>query len=101
MEAAATIRHETAATATVGVLDFCKGIAIVWIMLVHVLHGRFGWRRVHVFITLGEFTLTDASLNREQQLTWKQWFLKLAQRIHPELTRRILSRTKQRKGKSN
>ena len=69
--------------AVMGLLDFCKGVAIVWIVLVHILHGWFGWQGVHVFIILGGFTLAYASLNREQQLTWKQWFLKRAQRILP------------------
>ena len=25
--------------AVMGLLDFCKGVAIVWIVLVHILHG--------------------------------------------------------------
>ena len=83
MEADPIIRPNTPATDTVGLLDFCKGVAIVWIVLVHILHGWFGWQGVHVFIILGGFTLAHASLNREQQLTWKQWFLKRALRILP------------------
>lgn len=83
MEADPIIRPNTPATDTVGLLDFCKGVAIVWIVLVHILHGWFGWQGVHVFIILGGFTLAYASLNREQQLTWKQWFLKRALRILP------------------
>lgn len=83
MEAAATTRAATPTPATLGLLDFCKGVAIVWIVLVHALHGWFGWQGVHVFIVLGGFTLVYACLQREQQLTWKQWFLRRAARILP------------------
>jgi peptidoglycan/LPS O-acetylase OafA/YrhL len=69
--------------AIVGLLDFCKGIAIVWVMLVHAIHGWFGWQGVHVFILLGGFALTYACLNRENQLTWGQWFRRRAARILP------------------
>lgn len=69
--------------AVVGLLDFCKGIAIVWVMLVHAIHGWFGWQGVHVFILLGGFTLTYACLNRQNQLTWSQWFQRRAARILP------------------
>ncbi|CAN5867612.1 hypothetical protein BH18ACI4_BH18ACI4_12270 [soil metagenome] len=81
MESVATARRES--QAVIDLLDFCKGVAIVWIVLVHALHGWFGWQGVHVFITLGGFTLTYACLHRKQQLTWKQWFLKRAERILP------------------
>jgi len=69
--------------AMLGLLDFCKGIAIVWVMLVHAIHGWFGWQGVHVFIVLGGFALTYACLTRENQLTWSQWFQRRAARILP------------------
>ncbi len=68
---------------TMGLLDFCKGVAIVWIVLVHALHGWFGWQGVHIFIVLGGFTLTYATLHRAEPLTWRQWFLRRAERILP------------------
>ncbi len=64
-------------------LDFCKGVAIAGIVLVHALHGGFGWQGVHVFIALGGFTLAYANLQRSEPLTWKQWFLRRAERILP------------------
>src|SRR5262245_42350673 len=70
-------------SAIVGLFDVCKGIAIVWIMLVHALHGWFGWQGVHVFIVLAGFTLTYACLRRENQLKWPQWFQRRAARILP------------------
>ncbi len=69
--------------AMLGLLDFCKGIAIVWVMLVHAIHGWFGWQGVHVFIVLGGFALTYACLTRENQLSWSQWFQRRAARILP------------------
>src|SRR3712207_1832846 len=82
MEAGAvTERRE--APALIGLLDFCKGVAIAWVVLVHAVHGWFGWQGVHVFILLGGFTLTYACLRREKQLTWGQWLRRRAERILP------------------
>ena len=74
---------KTNETSVVGLFDFCKGIAIVWIMLVHALHGWFGWQGVHVFIVLAGFTLTYACSHRENRLTWLHWFQRRAARILP------------------
>lgn len=71
------------ARGTVGLLDFCKGVAIAWVVLVHALHGWFGWQGVHVFVLLGGFTLTHACLNREGELTWGRWLRRRAGRILP------------------
>jgi len=68
---------------TMGLLDFCKGIAIVWIVLVHARHGWFGWQGVHVFIVLAGFTLTHATLHRAGALSWRRWYLRRAERILP------------------
>ena len=82
MEAvAATERRD--APGVVGLLDFCKGVAITWVVLVHALHGWFGWQGVHVFILLGGFTLTYACLRRERPLTWGSWLRRRAGRILP------------------
>jgi peptidoglycan/LPS O-acetylase OafA/YrhL len=67
----------------VGLLNFCKGVAVVWVVLVHALHGWFGWQGVHVFVVLAGFTLTHACLRRERPLTWGRWFLRRAERILP------------------
>jgi peptidoglycan/LPS O-acetylase OafA/YrhL len=79
--AAASERHD--ANGLGGLLDFCKGIAIVWVVLVHALHGWFGWQGVHVFVLLGGFTLTRACLRRERQWTWGRWLRRRAERILP------------------
>ncbi|MBA2706861.1 MAG: acyltransferase [Gemmatimonadaceae bacterium] len=79
----ATNKSGPAPPQTMALLDFCKGIAIVWIVLVHALHRWFGWQGVHIFIVLAGFTLTYATLNRAEPLAWRQWYLRRAERILP------------------
>jgi len=79
----ATDRQREIPPVVLGLLDFCKGVAIVWIVLVHALRGWFGWQGVHIFIVLGGFTLTYASLHRAEPLAWRQWYLRRAERILP------------------
>ena len=82
MEAvAATARRDEPGVS--GLLDFCKGVAIAWVVLVHGLHGWFGWQGVHVFVLLGGFTLTYACLRRERPLAWGRWLRRRAERIVP------------------
>ncbi|HEV2761521.1 MAG TPA: acyltransferase [Pyrinomonadaceae bacterium] len=82
MEAAvATVRRD--AHGPVALLDFCKGVAIAWVVLVHARHGWFGWQGVHVFVLLGGFTLTHACLRRERPLAWGRWLRRRAERILP------------------
>lgn len=83
MEAAAATEERRDATGLAGLLDFCKGVAIAWVVLVHALHGWFGWQGVHVFVLLGGFTLTHACLRRERPLTWGRWLRRRAERILP------------------
>lgn len=82
MEAAATAERRDG-PGLLGLLDFCKGVAIAWVVLVHALHGWFGWQGVHVFVLLGGFTLTYACLRRERPLAWGRWLLRRAERILP------------------
>ena len=82
MEAAAATQRRDA-HGLVGLLDFCKGVAIVWVVLVHARHGWFGWQGVHVFVLLGGFTLTHACLRRESRLTWGRWLRRRAGRNLP------------------
>lgn len=63
-------------------LDFAKVLAMLWIMLVHLAHGWFGWQGVHLFITLGGFTLTYACLQKEK-VSWRAWAGRRAARILP------------------
>ncbi len=83
MEAAAATEERRDSDGLVGLLDFCKGVAIAWVVLVHGLHGWFGWQGVHVFILLGGFTLTYACLRRERPLAWGRWLRRRAERILP------------------
>lgn len=67
-------------------LDFCKGLAILGIFLVHYpgqLGIWFGWQGVHIFIVLSAFGLTYSCLNKNQTILWKQWYLRRAERILP------------------
>jgi peptidoglycan/LPS O-acetylase OafA/YrhL len=67
--------------------DFCKGLAILWIFLVHYQGGWFGWQGVHLFIVLSGFGLTYSCLTKAQSgqrsIQWKAWFLKRFRRILP------------------
>jgi peptidoglycan/LPS O-acetylase OafA/YrhL len=63
-------------------LDFCKGVAILGIFLVHWRPAWFGWQGVSVFIVLSGFGLTHARLERSK-IAWKDWYLKRFRRILP------------------
>lgn len=63
--------------------NFCKGIAIIWIFLVHLKGGWFGWQGVHVFIVLSGFGLTYSCLKSDRRAPWKPWFYKRFRRILP------------------
>lgn len=69
--------------AVLGLLDFCKGMAILWVMLVHATRGWFGWQGVHVFVVISGFTLTYARLTKGGGETWRGWWLRRAARILP------------------
>lgn len=63
--------------------DYCKGLAIVGVVLVHVLHGWFGWQGVHVFIVLSGFGLLYSRRTRGAAEPWRRWLLRRAERILP------------------
>lgn len=63
--------------------DFCKGIAIVWIFIVHYKGGWFGWQGVHIFIVLSGFGLTYSCLTRDEKTQGKAWYLRRFRRVLP------------------
>lgn len=64
-------------------LDFCKGLAIAWVFLFHFQRNWFGWQGVHVFIVLSGFGLAYSCLNKSKVFSWKQWYVRRAERILP------------------
>src|SRR5689334_16717282 len=64
-------------------LDFCKGLAILGVMLVHAVHRGFGWQGVHLFIVLSGFTLACSDLKRGGAIDRRAWALRRANRILP------------------
>ena len=75
-------------------LDFCKGLAIIGVFLIHYpwdLGVRFGWQGVHIFIVLSAFGLTYSCLNKNQKTLWRQWYLRRAERILPSYWLVVLS----------
>jgi peptidoglycan/LPS O-acetylase OafA/YrhL len=64
-------------------LDFCKGLAIVWVVLFHYQPEWFGWQGVHVFIVLSGFGLTYSCLKKPGNIAWKQWYVRRSERILP------------------
>ncbi|BAY42677.1 acyltransferase 3 [Scytonema sp. HK-05] len=66
-----------------GLLDFCKGLAIVWIVLIHWRPEWFGWQGVHVFIVLSGFGLTYSCLKRDSDISWKKWYVKRFRKVLP------------------
>lgn len=75
----ATTDHQSLLT----LFDYCKGLAIVGVVLVHVLHGWFGWQGVHVFIVLSGFGLLYSRRTRGTAEPWRRWLLRRAERILP------------------
>ena len=63
-------------------LDFCKGLAMIWIFLFHYQRNWFGWQGVHIFILLSGFGLTYSCLNKNK-ISWKQWYVRRAERVLP------------------
>lgn len=63
--------------------DFCKGIAIVWIFIVHYQGGWFGWQGVHIFIVLSGFGLAYSCLKKNENPQGKAWYLKRFRRVLP------------------
>jgi len=73
-------------TNVLNLIDFCKGLAIIGVVLTHYrlhLRGWFGWQGVHIFIILSAFTLTYSCLNKNPNSDGKQWYIKRAERISP------------------
>lgn len=64
-------------------LNFCKGLAIVWIFLFHYHKTWFGWQGVHIFIVLSGFGLTYSCLNKDKPIVWKHWWIRRAERVLP------------------
>lgn len=64
-------------------IDFCKGLAVAWIFLFHYTSTWFGWQGVHIFIVISGFGLTYSCLKKTDNISWKQWFLRRAERILP------------------
>jgi len=63
--------------------DFCKGLAIAGIVLVHAVPGWFGWQGVHVFLVLGGFTLAASRLSGGGREPWGRWLTRRLRRVAP------------------
>ncbi|HEY9630712.1 MAG TPA: acyltransferase family protein [Coleofasciculaceae cyanobacterium] len=63
-------------------LDFCKGVAIILVVLVH-FQGGWGWQGVHPFIVLSGFGLAYSCAIRSQKYDWKVWYVKRIRKILP------------------
>ncbi|MBD1921406.1 acyltransferase [Microcoleus sp. FACHB-831] len=71
-------------TKILGLLDFCKGLAIAWVFLFHCYRGGwFGWQGVHIFIVLSGFGLTYSCLQKGDNFSWKQWYIKRFEKVLP------------------
>lgn len=66
-----------------GLTDFCKGLAISLVFLIHFQDGWFAWQGVHIFIVLSGFGLAYSCLTKNKNLSWKSWFIKRIRRILP------------------
>lgn len=64
-------------------LNFCKGLAIACIFLFHYQKTWFGWQGVHIFIVLSGFGLTYSCLHKNENILWKHWYIRRAERILP------------------
>jgi peptidoglycan/LPS O-acetylase OafA/YrhL len=65
-------------------LDFCKGLAIICIILHHynqLLSA--GWQGVHIFIALSGFGLTYSCIKKNEEISWKSWYFKRLRKILP------------------
>lgn len=63
--------------------DFCKGMAILWVFLIHYHGGWFGWQGVHVFIVLSGFGLAYSCLQKNREPYGKFWYLTRMRRVLP------------------
>lgn len=63
--------------------DFCKGLAIALVVLVHYRGGWFGWQGVHVFIVLSGFGLAYSCAKQGQKISWVDWFTRRMKRVLP------------------
>jgi peptidoglycan/LPS O-acetylase OafA/YrhL len=63
--------------------SFCKGLAIIAVVLVHWKGGWFGWQGVHVFIILSGLGLGFSCFKRPQAPEWKSWYRRRLRRILP------------------
>ncbi len=64
-------------------IDFSKGLAIVWVYLFHFRLLGFGWQGVHLFIVFSGLTLTYSRLKQNVPSGWREWFFKRLRRILP------------------
>ncbi|KJH70617.1 acyltransferase family protein [Aliterella atlantica] len=63
--------------------NFCKGIAIAWVVLVHYQGQWFGWQGVHIFIVLSGFGLTYSCLSRNENPQGKAWYFRRIRKLLP------------------
>ena len=63
--------------------DFCKGLAIALVFLVHYRGGWFGWQGVHIFIILSGFGLAYSCAKKPQTFSWLDWFSRRMRRVLP------------------
>lgn len=63
--------------------DFCKGLAIALVVLVHYRGGWFGWQGVHIFIVLSGFGLAYSCAKQDQKISWVDWFIRRIKRVLP------------------
>ena len=55
--------------------DFCKGLAIALVVLVHYRGGWFRWQGVHIFIVLSGLGLAYSCAKQPQTFSWTDWFI--------------------------
>lgn len=63
--------------------NFCKGLAIALIFLVHYRGGWFGWQGVHLFIVLSGFGLAYSCAQQTEKINWLNWFQRRMRRVLP------------------
>jgi peptidoglycan/LPS O-acetylase OafA/YrhL len=77
------INQNTSLFPVLDLLDFCKGLAIIWIVLIHWRPEWFGWQGVHVFIVLSGFGLSYSCLKKKSSIKWSQWYFKRFRKTLP------------------
>ncbi len=63
--------------------NFCKGLAIALVFLVHYRGGWFGWQGVHLFIVLSGFGLAYSCTQQTENINWLTWFQRRMRRVLP------------------